>query len=142
MPVIYEEARTAGDCTQWLHHCKAECCKTTYIKGVSQRLRKGQLVRVELEPISADMKWYYELHGIRVDKNVISFRATEFEQKGDLLVLKKPCANLTSDYKCGEWHSGNRPEWCKVFTLDTAKGYRKSITPNCLYKYKIELEDQ
>lgn len=148
LPVIYEDerleaAKTASSCQEWHKYCGAECCKqfTIQVKDSKRRYRRGETARFILPNLTDSLKWYYELHGARVDGNVLTVRLVNFIQKGDVITVSRRCDKLSDDLLCTGYPT-NRPIECQDFTLDTARGsMKKSLTKNCLYKYQLALEE-
>ncbi len=141
LKVMREESSGCDSCLLWHKHCKAECCKTMrfHIKFPTKP-RIGQMVHLPIRGgITPDLKWLYELRGGTVKDNVVSFRLTRFyyNHHHGLLMIYRTCDNLTDDFKCKEWASGNRPELCKV-DLSKGEGEGYFLTHNCMYKFQVE----
>jgi hypothetical protein len=95
--------------------------------------------------MNPDKKWYFELHGVKVEGNVLIIpeACCEFLQR--LVTVHMTCKLLTKDNLCAG-HPDNKPRVCKGLTLETTRhalpmgadaveeGYR--LTPNCLFAYK------
>lgn len=87
---------------------------------------------------TADMAWYYELHGVRVkrDRWIISLDDYEWELQGDKLLLRRDCRLLTKEGLC-KGHPDKKPIICKEFKENRPSSCaRAMITPNCLARYK------
>lgn len=141
MPLkMVEEAATAHNCLDWLHICGAECCKQMMFEGEGIDkidARPGKLLQINTPGITPDMKWWYELHGARVEGNTVIVRAERIQKLKNKIIVHKRCNNLTEDLRCKEHASGNRPEHCKSFDEKSAtKEYKHCLTDRCLYKFK------
>ena len=133
------EAKDCNDCLSWHHHCMAECCKVMrFNTALAKKPRVGQLLPLTLErPIDADMRWYLEMHGGRVEGNTVTFRLVKFQwdkRTGRLLIFRT-CDLLQDDFKC-ESHPDLKPDVCQKLVAETAKNPDYYITPNCLFKHK------
>lgn len=143
---ILEEASKANDCLDWLHNCKAECCKTMYFRvGKKLKPRVGAWLTIKLkDEESADLQKYMTLHGGFVTGNVVRFRLARFDydKKAGLIKIHRKCDWLTDELLC-KGHPDKKPAVCKRLTLDYARGRCDGIklTPKCLFKYKLALED-
>ena len=141
LPVIYEEARTAQSCIDWHKHCNAECCRQFVIgTKIDHELKKGDVLHLGMR-MTPDTKWYYELHGVKVAHGQIHIKLDDFTYTNGRLTIHRKCDKLTEDNRCSG-HPNNKPNICKGFTIETARGEQRGlITPNCLFKYKIEAEN-
>ena len=96
-------------------------------------------------PMDPDRKWYYELHGVKVEGNVLNIPEEHCEFLPVLVIAHMQCKLLTKDNLCAG-HLDDKPEVCKGLTLEKTRqalpmgsdareaGYR--LTPNCLFNFK------
>lgn len=135
--IMQKEAKGCNSCLLWHKHCKAECCKTMLFKvHLNKKPRIGDKIILRMPEITPDMKWYYELHGVQIKKDVLTMKLNRFTYKKGELMVHRTCDNLTNDLKCREWQSGNRPNMCKELNLETSQEERFHITPNCMFKHQ------
>lgn len=133
---LIERSKTATSCFDWHKVCGAECCKSYVLISddfLKKRYRKGEVIRMPVT-CSADMVWYYELHGARVINGVLTVKLIDFTQKGRRLTVHRTCNYLTNELKCAGYPT-DRPSICQDFNRETAKYMPDYITPNCLFKY-------
>ncbi|MBN1841904.1 MAG: hypothetical protein JW883_06435 [Deltaproteobacteria bacterium] len=88
--------------------------------------------------MTTDLKWYFELHGIEVQNDVLLIPEEDCRFTPGLLSVHKRCGLLTSENLCSG-HPDNKPNICKNLTLDNAKKGKYHLTPNCLFVYKQKL---
>ena len=96
-------------------------------------------------PIDPDRKWYYELHGVKVEGNLLSIPKEHCEFLPGVVIAHMRCELLIKDNLCAG-HPDDKPEVCKGLTLETTRqalpmgsdapeaGCR--LTPNCLFNFK------
>jgi Fe-S-cluster containining protein len=143
---MIEKARHCDSCLCWLQYCEAECCKGFQCpvgESANLTIRNGVL-RIPA-PMNPDKKWYFELHGVRVDGNVLNIPKAHCVFSPRLVTVNMWCKLLTKDNLCAG-HPDKKPEICTGLTMETTKGalpmgseapedgYR--LTPNCLFNYK------
>ena len=143
---MIEKAKGCDNCLCWLQYCKAECCRgfqCPVVSNTDPTIVDG-LFRIRV-PMNRDKKWYFELHGVKVEGSVLNIPEACCEFQPRLVTVNMRCRLLTQDNLCAG-HPGNKPEVCKGLTLESTKhalpmgtdateaGYR--VTPNCLFAYK------
>ena len=120
--------------------CKAMCCKSIVFNGVPAPKANKQ-VTYTLPTMNADLKWYYELHGINVIGKKIKFIPTEFYHNGQgKLIVFKDCKYLTKDLKC-KGHPTDKPLVCQDLDETTADQDINFITPGCKYEKELKLDE-
>ena len=143
---VIEKAKACDHCLCWLKYCHAECCMGFQCPvGPDTRTTiKDGVFNVSV-PIDPDKKWYYELHGVKVEGNVLKIPEEHCEFLPGLVIAHMRCKLLTTDNLCAG-HPDDKPDICRRLTLETTKqalpvgsedpgeGYR--LTPNCLFNYK------
>ena len=134
----YCEATKCEECTQWHHHCNAECCKTVKINIDPKELDKVATY-LSIKPIGRfglDDINYYKYRDVNYVRGNLRFRKDRLMVIGGLIYYFHPCSQL--DNNLCLLHGKNKPEICKMLTLETAKlpGQPFTLTPNCLFKYK------
>lgn len=139
---MMREAGGCDSCLLWHKFCKAECCKQVYFKlHLRRKPRAGQTVIIDFpEEIPADMKWYFELHGFRVEKSTVFIKLVKFKYKDGLLCVYRTCDLLGDDLKC-QGHPDKKPLVCQELDLNSAMKKKFVLTPNCMFKYQMRLED-
>jgi len=134
----YIEASKCENCTQWLKHCDAECCKMITINMDPKELDKVAIY-LSIKPSGrfgmSDIK-YYKNHDVDYLRGMLRFKKDRLEVIGGKVYYFHECSRL-KDNRCLD-HPDKKPEICKVLTLETAKlpGSPFELTPNCLFKYK------
>ena len=134
----YAEAAKCHDCPSWLHHCKAECCKIIFLNIDPKELEKsGKLLTVKVKQPFTDYR-YYSLHDVEYIRGLLRFKKERITVVGRKVMYVHPCKLLKGNL-C-EGHPDNKPELCKILTLETAKlpGQPFELTDNCLFKYKCK----
>ena len=146
-----EEARGCDDCLCWLEYCHAECCKGFQcpIGPDAETTIKDGVFKIRV-PMNPDKKWYFELHGVKVEDDWLHIPEECCEFLPRLVTVHMRCKLLTGNNLCAG-HPDDKPEICRGLTLDTTKqalpmgseapeeGYR--LTPNCLFNYKKYAKD-
>ena len=134
--IMRETAKSCKDCLGWLPICQAICCRGFILtKKGGWKVKKGDIVRVG--GTKPNMKRYYELHGARVDRGILSVKLNDFEVNGELLDVLNKCSLLGDNLKC-KGHPDDYPQICKDYTEEKygSKGYFNF--PVCLYRFKKE----
>lgn len=135
----YIEASKCKDCSSWLHHCKAECCKIIFLNINPKELERGgkYFITKPREVLGLSDREYYRLHGVECVRDLLRFRKERIEVIGNKVMYIHPCEFLTEENLC-KGHPDKKPELCKFLTLETAKlpGQPFELTSNCLFKYK------
>ena len=143
---MIEKAKGCDNCLCWLKYCDAECCKGFQcpVGSNTDTTVKDGVFRIRV-PMNPDKKWYFELHGVKVEGDVLNIPEVCCEFLPRLVTVHMRCELLTKDNLCAG-HPDNKPEVCKGLTLETTKhalpmdadateeGYR--LTPNCLFNFK------
>lgn len=141
---LLEEAKDAHECIDWLHHCKAACCRTFGLalpNNINQRnVIKGHHLQLPVTN-DEDLLYYLTLHGITVIKResthaIIDIKLNDFRIVGRELRINRTCDNLTKDYKCKVHGTDKKPQTCKDFNLATSRDPRYLLPADCLYRYK------
>jgi len=136
-----EEAKHCTKCTEWLHHCKAECCRVcsislTYcISNPKCDFTKKYVVFKIL--LASDMQWYFRLRGFTYARSILKINSKYCVVKGEYIYIYKDCKLLKNNLCLG--HPNLKPKICREFnfeTMNTMEGVM--LTPNCLFKYKLE----
>jgi len=133
----YAQAAKCHDCIHWHKHCKAECCKIIFLKIDPEELEKpGKLLTIKVKQPFRDYR-YYSLHDVEYIRGFLRFKKDRIVVVGRKVMYVYNCKLLTDDLKC-EGHPDNKPELCKLLTLETANllGEGFQLTDNCLFKYK------
>ena len=136
----YEEAKSCKDCLGWHKHCKAECCKTIFL-----RIKKSEndaapgnyyVLKIGRELSPSDQR-YYRLHDVRYTRMTLRFLKSRIYEIGGDVFYVYPCSLLDKNNLCTE-HGKNKPKICKELTEETASkpNNRFMLTNNCLFKYK------
>ncbi|MDY6954606.1 MAG: hypothetical protein SWE60_24145 [Thermodesulfobacteriota bacterium] len=143
---LMEKARHCDNCLCWLEYCEAECCKGFQCPvgpNANITIRNG-VFRLPV-PMSPDKKWYFRLHGVRVDGDVLIIGKKHCVFSQGLITVNMRCQLLTKENLCAG-HPDDKPEICRDLRLETARqalpmgsevpeaGYR--LTPRCLFNYK------
>jgi len=93
-----KEAKKCDECLCWLKYCKAECCKTVTIDTsklpVGTFTLKNNILSIKCR-LNPEMEWYYTLHGFKYVHGLLRIPLCEFEQSGNILVIKARCKLLT-----------------------------------------------
>jgi len=134
----YAEASKCSGCTQWHHHCKAECCKIVFLKIDPKELEKAGRYFV-IKPKQPFTDWrYYSLREVQYTRGMLRFRKDRIIVVGRKVMYIYPCKLLKNNL-C-EGHPDKKPELCKLLNLETAKllGQGFELTDNCLFKYKCK----
>jgi len=138
---LIEEARHCIKCTEWLHNCKAECCKVFKISKkycisnpTCDFLKKYVMFRILL---SIDMQWYIRLRDCTYSRGFLKIPTKYCVSEREDIFVNKVCNQLKNNLCLG--HPNSKPKVCRELTLETAKTIENvMITPNCLFKYKSE----
>lgn len=139
-----QEAPNYKSCLDWKKHCNNECCQIMEFNlGKKYKPRIGQKVHLNIDLMDDDMRWYYDLHGGRFnrEKNTLDFTLVKFrmnKQTGKLTHHRK-CNLLQKDGKC-EGFPDKRPNFCKMLNKDTASASNVYLTENCVFKYQVAIE--
>jgi hypothetical protein len=132
-------AAASDDCTSWIEHCHAECCR-----AFTFRLRPDSWIdRVDGEVLihvrlSDDQRWYYELHGARVGDDLVAVPEDCCDFMPERLTVRMTCTALQPDCLCS-MHTVGKPVVCDFYTFDTLDSQDYRIQPACLYSYKQRL---
>jgi len=131
-------ARECDECVCWLEHCEAECCRVfTFHLTLRSDVAFGK-DEVRLHTVmTPDMKRYYELHGAKVEGDWVIVPRNACRTTLDRLDVYLTCRELRDDNLCG-LHKRGKPRACADLTLETADSGEWSITPRCLYVYKLK----
>jgi hypothetical protein len=89
--------------------------------------------------MTPDRKWYFELHGVEVQDDVLLIPKEHCSFTPELILVHMRCNQLTVENLCSG-HPENKPDICKNYTLENAKEGKCYLTPNCLFVYKLRLE--
>lgn len=95
------------------------------------------IVRVRI-PMTTDHEWYFVLHGIQVEDDVLFIPEKDCRFTPGLLSVYRRCRLLTADNLCAG-HPNKKPDICRNLTLENAKEGKYHLTPNCLFIYKQRL---
>jgi Fe-S-cluster containining protein len=122
------------DCLANLSKCGAECCKVIpipYPKPIN--LRKGTTIRRRVSDMNPDLRWYYDLHNVKVEEDMIVLKANRFIWTPTHLIIYQPCTLLDENNMCKGHSTGHKPEVCKRLDvgMDADRYY---LTPNCTLK--------
>ena len=133
---LAEAAAHCDDCLCWLENCEAECCHffTFALTPRSDVVYLADEVRIHA-PLTPDTKRYYELHGARVEGEIVVVPRASCERSATRLVVNMRCKELQEDFLCA-LHDGAQPDCCADFTLETASTQGWVVTPRCLFAYK------
>jgi hypothetical protein len=137
---LADDAKGCDDCLCWLKNCGAECCGQFYfpINPKSDVAVEDETVRIRI-PMTSDRKWYFELHGVEVQDDVLLIPKEHCSYTSELISVHMRCNQLTVDNLCSG-HPENKPDICKNATLENAKQGKCDLTQNCLFVYKQRLE--
>ena len=134
----YAEAAKCSECTQWHHHCKAECCKIVFLKIDPEELKKpGRYCVIKPKQPFREYR-YYSLRDVQYTRGMLRFKKDRIVVVGRKVMYIYPCKLLKNNL-C-EGHPDKKPELCKLLTLETSKllGQGFELTDNCLFKYKCK----
>ena len=136
---IMERAKSCDDCLCWLEYCEAECCSQFYfpIGPTSDVVIEDSVVKIRI-PMTPDRKWYFELHGIEVQEDVLLIPEEHCSFAPEIISVHMQCSLLTAEHLCSG-HPEKKPDICRNVTLDNAKQDKCDLTPNCLFVYKQKL---
>ena len=133
------ESKNCSSCTQWIHNCKAACCRV--FRAESRHMHKGRVnsfwFHFDKNP---DMAEYYRLHNCLVfsGKVFVPLGKLRLEIKDGYHYFYGDCKNLEGN-SCKEHTSGNRPSVCKDFDETSGEETNKwFVVPECLANYKRE----
>jgi len=135
----YAEAVKCDKCTQWHHHCKAECCKIIFLNIDPKELDGlGKYLSVRVKQPFTDWR-YYNLRDVEYLRGLLRFKKDRIIVVGRKVMYIHPCKLLTDDFRC-EGHPDKKPALCIALDLETAKlpGQPFELTDNCLFKYKCK----
>lgn len=131
------------NCLNNLKICNASCCK---IIGFRVKIINGCMIdKFVLDIITADKKYYYELHGCKVKKlqdrsyeivlpkEITSkdYKYTEITDNSAIVEIPVICKAL-KDNKCSIYKENKRPYACKNLTEETKKKYH--MTEGCIFE--------
>jgi hypothetical protein len=135
---LAEAASTCDDCLCWVEHCHAECCHvfTFRLTPRSDVVYLDDVVRIHA-PVTEDLRLYYELHGARVEDEIIIVPKSACEVTPTRLTVHMTCRELGDDYLCSV-HEDGQPVCCRDFTAETALHDDWVLMPTCLYAYKAK----
>lgn len=135
----YVEATKCSECTQGVKYCKAECCKIVFLNIEPELLDKpGKLLTIKPnKPLSFSDKIYYQMRGVECIRGFLRFQKENIIVVGRKIMYIYPCKLLNGNLCSGH---PNKPDICKVLTLETAKliGKPFELTDNCLFKFKCK----
>jgi len=128
-------AAECEECTGWLGHCHAECCRdfTFEVSPASEVEYGDSIVRVRAE-VSDDVRRYLELHGAVVDGDYITVPSAAVSATRGYLVVRMRCHALNDDDLCA-LHDGRQPLCCSEFTASSAQSGRWVVPPNCRFAF-------
>lgn len=133
----YCEATKCSECTQWLHHCNAECCSSIFL-NIDPKVLDGcsTYFNCRVDKLSVDEVKYYRHHDVTYTRGVLRFKKDRIHVIGRKVVYLWRC-NRLKDNLCLD-HPDKKPELCKLLTSETAKVKNDAfrLTQNCLFKYK------
>jgi len=135
---LVEEARRCDNCLCWLQHCEAECCNQFgfRLNPQSDVLYLQDVVRIRIR-ITPDLKAYLELHGIKLEEDVVVIPKDNCDISTGQILVTMRCTALQDDFLC-RLHAHGKPDYCKNLTWETAQEERCRITPKCLFAYKLK----
>ena len=133
----YIEASKCDKCTQWHHHCNAECCRSIFL-DIKPELLEGGGRYVFINPGKlgmSDIK-YYKNHDVDYLRGLLRFKKERIEVIGRKVIYFWDCSRLNGNL-CLD-HPDKKPNLCKALTMDSAKVINETfgVTQNCLFKYK------
>ncbi len=141
-----KKAKNCDNCLCWLEYCKAECClgfQCPIGSGNNITLNNG-VFEIQV-PMSNDLKWYYELHGVDVEGNILKVPKENCEFVSPFVIVHMKCGLLTKENHCAG-HTDDKPVICRELTMGSAKQISSHdlfsdkesycLTPNCLFNYK------
>ena len=122
----YIEATKCENCTQWHHHCGAECCRSIFL-NIDLKLLEGGGNYVFLNPGKigmSDIK-YYSHHDVDYMRGLLRFRKDRITVIGRKVIYFYDCNRLNGNL-CLD-HPDRKPELCKALTLDSSKVINSSF---------------
>jgi len=136
----YVEATKCTKCTQWHHHCNAECCRSIVLNISPKQVEEsGSYVSINPGKVFtfADAR-YYKYHNVEYMRGFLRFRKDRIHIFGNKVLYIYDCEKL--DGNMCTVHEKNKPDICKFLTLETVKANHNSFctTPNCLFKFKVK----
>jgi hypothetical protein len=133
----YCEATKCSNCTQWLHHCDAECCRSIFLNIDPKELENGsKYYDCRVGVLGLDEIRYYKYHDVAYVRGLLRFKKERIHVIGRKVVYLWTCSKL-KDNLCLD-HPDKKPELCKLLTAETAMAGNDAfrLTSNCLFKYK------
>lgn len=133
-----KEARSCHDCINWHKHCNAECCKSVLIGVNLKRLYEAkEYLLIKVGTISPSDQYYYKLRGVRYTRGTLRFRKDKIKIIDGKVYYKETCSML--DGNMCKIHFTGKPKLCQELTIKTChQTDRFVLTPNCLFKYKLQ----
>jgi hypothetical protein len=129
-------AAECEECTGWLEHCHAECCRDfSFAVSPSSEVEYGDATVRVLASVTDDVRRYLELHGAVVDGDHVTVPSAAVSAMRGRLVVRMPCHALTEDDLCA-LHDGRQPLCCSEFTRSSAQSGRWIVPPNCRFALK------
>jgi hypothetical protein len=134
---LIEESRRCDNCLCWLKYCEAECCCHFNFRLTPQSdvFYSQTEVRIRVR-VTPDLKKYLELHGIRIEGDVVVIPNDNCDISQSRLSVTKRCTALQEDFLC-RLHPDGKPDYCKQLSWETAREEGYEITPRCLFRYKM-----
>jgi len=135
---LIEEARRCDNCLCWLEHCESECCNSFSFRLTPRRnvFYSQDEVRIRVH-ITPDFRKYFELHGAKIEGNIVVFHKDNCDISPSRLFVTMRCTALHEDFLC-RLHTEGKPDCCKNLSLETAQDGMYGITPRCLFAYKLK----
>lgn len=137
-----EAAKSCKDCLGWHAICGAICCKMFVVNRPEgwKGIKKGDIINQPTK-VPPSMKWYYKLHGARLEHGTLRFKLDDFSVVGASLFVLNKCELLGDDLRC-TGHPDKYPSICKEFTEETYGSKKFNNFPECLYRFKKELAEE
>lgn len=141
---LIERAKNTEDCLEWLDVCQAECCRSINVYIKAKMTSVNAMVQLK-QDISEDMLEYYKWHKVKILGKRLMLFPRKYLKKIKKSKLKYeytcPCEMLLKNNHCSVHGTDRKPKLCRQLTAETARYMMKNLTPNCLFKYKLEAEE-
>jgi len=135
----YSECKNCKNCKDWLHICKAECCKMIKIDVDPKELSKSSIhfSVIPQRRLGISDILYYKYHDVDYIRGRLRFKKDRIYVIGKNVYYMHPCMQLENNL-CKLHGSNHKPIICQELTLEAAgiEGNPFIVTDNCLFKYK------
>lgn len=140
---VLQEGKKASCCDDWLYHCGAECCKCFVLTFPDNNIDLSREYITVKKVLTKDQVLYYSLHNCVYKRGelYIPFYNHKFNPETHQLTIYNRCKGLTESLQCIYHGTKGQPVVCGKPNIDCCSDIPGVIvTPNCLFKYKAELQ--